>query len=841
MPYRIFGTALFEVYSRSRLSIVFGYRRFASPPPASMLRYSAPLIAKSLLWIGLGCLPAVGPNSVSAKESGAELEFNRDVLPILRAHCFECHGQETQEGGLQLDGLSQNVTGDQAVAEVWHEVLNAVSAGKMPPDESSVMTVGETRMLTDWVSAKVNEAIDAQRRTDGRVVLRKLNRQQYQNTLRDLLGVDMDYVRDLPPDAVSLDGFTNDGRSLRMSAFQLECYLDTARKVMERVLEFGEAPQVFKHEFAESRNDKWISKAVKSNRLGRQQEFLAKMKDYPDSGEFLVRVKLSAELLPNIGFPLLEVSVGYCPDTQILVKEFELVEVSQSEEQIFEFRGRLEDFPLPVRGQGKYPGLVVRVRNVYDDGSKLPQEQKDEKKQKFYPDEQNLPKLLIQSVSFEGPIFDQWPPATHREILFESLLQDDNEAAYVKEVLTRFMTRAFRRPVELDELQRFIEHYDSIRPDFPSQSEALQETLALVLIQPEFLYLMEPASDERRSINGWEMASRLSYFLWSTMPDEKLLKLAASGELLEDGILAAEVDRMLSDSRASRFVEQFTNQWLQLERLESVAVDPKRYPKVDEQLKQALRLETQTFFSTILADNLSALQFLDSDFVMLNERLARHYGVPNVVGNGMRPVKHLPEHHRGGLLGQGSILLGNSTGSDSHPIRRAVWIRDRLLNDPPAPPPPDVPSLEEADPKFRERSIREQLEIHRKKAACANCHQNLDPWGIALENYDAVGLWREGSEPAQDGQEIPAQAVNRLPGGIELTSVESLKRHLLEQRTDDFSRSLVVHMLTYALGRPVQLTDRDTVSDLTSAFKADNYQLRDLITHLVLSAPFKTK
>ena len=325
------------------------------------------------------------------------------------------------------------------------------------------------------------------------------------------------------------------------------------------------------------------------------------------------------------------------------------------------------------------------------------------------------------------------------------------------------------------------------------------------------------------------------------MPDEKLFKLAASGELLEEGILAAEVDRMLSDSRASRFVEQFTNQWLQLERLESVAVDPKRYPKVDKQLKQALRLETQTFFSTILADNLSALQFLDSDFVMLNERLARHYGVPNVVGNGMRPVKHLPEHHRGGLLGQGSILLGNSTGSDSHPIRRAVWIRDRLLNDPPAPPPPDVPSLEEADPKFRERSIREQLEIHRKKAACANCHQNLDPWGIALENYDAVGLWREGSEPAQDGQEIPAQAVNRLPGGIELTSVESLKRHLLEQRTDDFSRSLVVHMLTYALGRPVQLTDRDTVSDLTSAFKADNYQLRDLITHLVLSAPFKTK
>jgi len=225
---------------------------------------------------------------------------------------------------------------------------------------------------------------------------------------------------------------------------------------------------------------------------------------------------------------------------------------------------------------------------------------------------------------------------------------------------------------------------------------------------------------------------------------------------------------------------------------------------------------------------------------MLNERLARHYGVEHVLGTSMRRVEHTPEHHRGGLLGQASILLGNSTGSDSHPIRRAVWIRDRLLHDPPAPPPPDVPSLEEADPKFRGRPRREQLAIHREKAACASCHQNLDPWGLALENYDAAGLWREIPGTDSNGKE-GVQRGNRLPGGIELTDVQSLKHHLLERRRDDFARSLVIHLLTYGLGRPIQFTDRDAVLDLTAAFKTDHYQLRDLIAQLVLSSPFKTK
>ena len=228
---------------------------------------------------------------------------------------------------------------------------------------------------------------------------------------------------------------------------------------------------------------------------------------------------------------------------------------------------------------------------------------------------------------------------------------------------------------------------------------------------------------------------------------------------------------------------------------------------------------------------------------MLNERLARHYEIPGVTGASMRPVETLPEYHRGGLLTQGSILLANSTGSDSHPIRRAVWVRDRLLNDPPLPPPPDVPTLDDGDPKFRERSIREQLEIHRKKTACNNCHQSLDPWGLALENYDAAGLYRVAPKTDQSGEKEKTHpsTANRLPNGIELVDAEVLKRHLLTQRAEDFSRSLVIHLLTYSLGRPIQLTDRDAVLALTSASKADDYRFRNLITQVVLSPPFRTK
>jgi hypothetical protein len=319
--------------------------------------------------------------------------------------------------------------------------------------------------------------------------------------------------------------------------------------------------------------------------------------------------------------------------------------------------------------------------------------------------------------------------------------------------------------------------------------------------------------------------------------------LAEKHKLRDPKTLAKEVDRMLQDPRSRRFVDQFTEQWLHLNVLDSVAIDKKYYPGFDENLKQEMRSETQRFFGELLRANQSALKLLDSDFAMMNEPLAKHYGIEGIFGLEFRRVALKPEQHRGGLLGQASILLSNSTGADSHAVRRAVWIRDRLLNDPPAPPPADVPTLDEADPEFHKLSIREQLEIHRKNEACASCHRNIDPWGIALENFDAVGLWREEvrRKVGKNFKTQPVNAQDSLPNGKELSGVDQLKQHLSNEHKLDFAKSLVSRLLTYSLGRRLELSDHQAVDEITNKWQSQGFRLRDLVQNVVASEPFQVK
>ena len=772
------------------------------------------------------------------------VDFAADVLPILKANCDRCHGADLQEGGIRLDTLSTDLLTDRAATEYWHEVLNVLDAGEMPPSDEPALTVKDHELLTTWLSAAIKGSLDARRKTDGRGVIRRLNRIEYQNTASDLLGLEMDYARDLPPDAISSDGFQNDGRSLQMSPLQLEYYLSTARRALDRVIVAGEKPAAFDHTFTESKIDTWLGDAVRSNRLGRQQEFLAKIvNEYPDDGDFLVRIRLSAELKPDVGYPLLEVSVGYQPDTEILLDRLTLLEIKTSESQILEFRGRLENFPLPVRGQGKFPGLVLRLRNLYDDKSQKPAQQKDENGNGFYPDEPHLPKLVIESLEFHGNAYDQWPPDRHQQILHDTGESDRKGAEYVRDVLTRFMTRAFRRDVEENEVARLFEFYQSIRPEFPSFEESIRETLAMVLIQPDFLFRIEPAGDEKRAVSDVELASRLSYFLWSTMPDQRLMELASAGKLREADTLASEVDRMLIDKRSDSFVRQFTDQWLSLNLIENIAVNRDRYPDFEDSIKQHMCDETRELFAELIDKNLSALNLLSSDFTMLNEPLAKHYGIEGVHGQEFQKISLPSDQHRGGLLSHASILLINSTGADSHPVRRAVWIRDRLLNDPPAPPPPNIPSLEDADTKFHELSVREQLEIHRTKESCNRCHKNIDPWGIALENFDAVGKWRtETQRTVGDKTETFAvNATETLPDGHEVVGVDGLKDYLVTDRKRAFADSLVSRLLTYAMGRSLELGDQEAVATISNHVESEDFRMKDLIKKVISSETFQTK
>lgn len=784
------------------------------------------------------CVFLLASSRVEAVKPNNNRRFKSTVLPILEAKCFGCHGADVQEADIRLDNLSTDFLADRAAATAWHEAMHVLNKGEMPPEDGEPLTAKERNVLVGWIRGEIDRVKAELKSTGGQVVLRRLNRSEYQNTMQDLLGLEMDYARDLPPEGASPDGFKNNGQSLQMTAIQLEYYLDAARRGLDRIIETQDAPEVFEHTFEKSNvGDKWFNYEV-SNYLGRWQGFYGKMVDtYPEEGDYLVTVTARADIPEGRGAPIMEVSVGYRPDTEQIWKVTEKIEITESESKTYEFTGRVENHPLPVRGQGKFPGLVVRVLNQYDDGAAKPKEvelERDGKKKKGIPAEEGYPIIHIESVTFKGPVYEQWPPHRHRAILFESDLRETNEQAYVGEVMKRFLKRAYRRPATQAEIDRFVNFYVVIRPDFPSFEAAMKETLAMALISPPFLYLLEPTQDKKRDLTDWELASRLSYFLWSTMPDQELMHLADQGQLSKPAVLNGQILRMLQDERGWRFFQQFTDQWLKLENTAQIAIDTGTYKGFDTTLKQEMLQETRYFLRHLVLNDLSAMNMLNADFTMLNEPLAKHYGVEGVTGQAFRQVA-LTDETRGGLLGQSSVLMLGSTGKDSHPIRRAVWLRDRLLNDPPAPPPPDVPDLDETNPDFAKLTIREQLEVHRDKESCASCHRGIDPWGIALENFDAIGKFR------LQANDKPVIASDTLPDGTELAGVVSLKKYLVEHRSEDFARALVSRLTVYALGRNLELSDEDLIDDLSSSFADNDYRILHLIEQLVASDAFQVK
>ncbi len=767
------------------------------------------------------------------------------VLELLRSNCVTCHGASDPKAGLRLDRLQVDLQKHPDATREWQLVLSAIRDNEMPPSDKKPLAADDRVFLVKWIEGELQHFVESSS-ADRPALRRKLTRIEYQNTMRDLLQFDMDFALDLPADPISSDGFANDSRLLELTPVHLEAYLQCARNALQRVIVSHPRPEEFHHHFDRSNVSSWHGEAHITSELGRQQQFLAKIeKDYPEQGEFLVRVAVEAKLQPNRGFPLLEVSVGYQPDTEVLFREFPVVEVNAPGDHVHEFKGRIEDFPLPVRGQGKFPGLVVRVRNVYDDGSKLPKGGKGQDKRFTYPAEPHLPLLHVKSVEFHGPIFDTWPPAHHANIVTKNASGQEIRRSDVRGILSRFARRAFRRPVSEKEVDSLLKFHDRIKAGFPRIEDAIRETLAFVLIQPDFLFFpgaQRPQSVQKQpgSTGDWELASKLSYFLWSSMPDERLFDLADAGLLKQPKTLRSEVERMLSSPKSSAFLEQFPDRWLSLDLIDNVEISREFHPHFNARLKTDMIGESRAFFSEMVRANRSIQDFLLADFTMLNEPLARHYGVSGVFGMKFRHVRIPADQHRGGLLGQAGFLLAGSTGADSHPVRRAVWIRDRLLGDPPPPPPANVPSLDSIDPKFHQLPMREKLRAHRQDSSCASCHRDLDPWGIALENYDAVGLWRTEVRTKQGDKLVtsPVVAKDSFSNGSELDGPDKLKELLACEYGDQFARSLMRRLLTYALGRSLDLRDQKAVKELDKKFAADGYRMRDMIQLVVSSELF---
>lgn len=556
---------------------------------------------------------------------------------------------------------------------------------------------------------------------------------------------------------------------------------------------------------------------------GHNQEITVELgNQVPDEGSLRVRIRASRSATEENRVPSLQLEFGFQASNEgraeVRVSEQDtLISATADAPAIYEWNIPLSEiYPRNAfRDTAKMGGLPSPSEFIRFVNSSVPQG--------------NHGDIQIDYVQVQAPVYETWPPASHRQIFFESPNQAD-EATYAREILSAFMSKAWRRDITEKQLNQKLQLFSVMRKQCDSFEDAMVEVLATVLSAPQFLYVVREESPDTAELSDYELATRLSVFLWSSVPDEQLLQLAASGQLRNSAVLAEQVQRMLDDSRSNRFAKHFVHQWLDMQLLDFLAFQK----GTDPLLKEAMLAQPVAFFSHILRRNESVLNFIHADDTVTNERLARHCGIPDVRGNHFRPVALPVGHQRGGLLTLPGLLAMNSNGTDSHPLKRGVWLLESVLNDPPPPPPPAVPEIDLADPEIAKLTLKQRIEDHRNHAACFSCHAKIDPWGIAFENYDALGRWRTQI----DGQ--PVDATSLLFNQQKLDGMEGLKRFLLENRQDQIVRAIVYKLATYALGRPLTFSDYSEIDNVTAAVRQQSDGLATAIHQLIASDLFQS-
>ena len=494
------------------------------------------------------------------------------------------------------------------------------------------------------------------------------------------------------------------------------------------------------------------------------------------------------------------------------------VDVLDGQRSIYEFSGHFQNLPVPKKGANLSGDLsntmLVGIWNDYlVDDSKTAG-----------------PPVLIHSMELEAPYYAQWPPKSYTDIFFESP-NKSNESLYAKDVIKRFMERAFRRGVSEQEVRLYYDFWKANRNEFENFHDSVKEVFVGILCSPNFLYIVQP-QQERALMNTAEslLASQLSYFLWNQPPDAQLTELANNGTLSQS--LDSEIDRMIDDPKILNMIEAFAHEWLRVDRLEQIDTDTNTYPGFTRFTKRSMANETYHFIRQVLLEDLSIMHLIDSDFTMLNKNLADFYGIKDVEGSDFQKVQLPADSLRGGLLTQGAFLTGHSDGIQSHPIKRAVWLKEKILGEKPPPAPPNVPELDPDTPGFEELSLKEQLELHRNKAACVDCHLKIDPYGVVFENFDASGNFIERiNNKAVD-------AKTKLPDGTEVDGVEGIKQYILKSRPDSFTKALVEHMFAYALGRNITFADEAEIEAIVASVRAEDYHFRSLVKQIVKSESF---
>ncbi len=747
-------------------------------------------------------------NQVNVARAATPEPFNKQVKPFLEKYCLDCHGEDIQEGGVRFDqfGASPDIIADY---KLWEKIHQQISVGSMPPQDEQAPSPQERKQIAAWLDKEVNHFDCNAVNHPGRVTVHRLNRVEYDNTIRDLLGVNLNLSENFPSDDVGY-GFDNIGDVLNVSPLLMERYLEAAETISETAITLPEELK-FKKE--------WRGRDFRlSGTTSPHKGIVSFVSNGAATSQFDVKVKGAYQFEVTVSATQAGKGNAKC---RLLLdnKELSYPEIpGHRKKKKIEFQRKLSP--------GKH-----QLRIVFDNDFYAPKE-KDPKKR-----DRNL---FLHSVVISGPdvlSIEQFP-ATHRKIVTAVPGKGVSAVQAAQKVLSPLLMRAFRRPVKKQEQDRILDIFQLAYQREKHYERSLQIALQAILVSPQFLFRIERDSKlnqnpQGENLDDYELASRLSYFLWSSMPDDELFELAQRGVLRRDDILTQQVSRMLADPKGEALTENFVGQWLGLRKLSDATPDKELFPAFNSEIARAMQQETISLFSYVLKNEMSLMELLIADYTFLNHDLAKFYGIKGVEGKKFRKVD-ISKTKRRGLIAHAGILTLTSYPNRTSPVKRGEWVLENILAQAPPPPPAGVPPLDETQKDNPNLSLREQLILHQSDPICSSCHVLMDGIGFGLQNFDAVGRWRD-----TDGKH-KIDARGDLPDGSSFAGPVELIQ-ILEKRPDDFTRCIAEKMLTYALGRGLEWYDRCTIDEIVAAVRQDDYRLSRVITEIVLSDPFRKR
>ena len=823
-----------------------------------------------------------------------------NVVPFVEQYCLDCHNSEKEKGYRSFEAFLHDPE-DPDELFTLEEIVDLLNLGDMPPDEDDVLQPSseERRKAVDSITEYLLAVEES--RAPSETILRRLTRFEYNNTMRDLLGVNpniADATTQFPIDQEK-HGFTNMGEAQVLSEHQLALYLKAARTYLDQALVFGKE---------RSEKKTWIFKPedfTKQTRGNAQVKYIV----LDESGNFFdiahgepadrrtnppldfvktgvpadgtYKISVTAEAVGRINpydpdvlqldlTDSMKLAIWHATEKRFLDKGnlsgrklegvFDLLD---NQPATFEVTSWMSAGSIPfinyINGPGAAKGILNRVINAYhpyakipgnadidrmkEQGIPLPESQINPETRLYISQFYVGPRVRVYEMKLEGPMEREWPPSGHRNIVGRVT---DPKKVNIPRMMTAFAEKAFRQPVKRSEVQHYIDYaLGRIAAGFEHE-EAIKLGLSAILTSPRFLFLDEGNSENGTTLDSYELASRLSYTLWSSMPDAELLKLASNKKLTQDKILVQQVKRLLNDPRSNAFIEQFPRAWLRLDKIGTMPPSNAQYPNYyKKRMEVAMKTETQLFFEYVLRENRPITDFINGSYSFVNDALAEHYGLEGEFGETFRKTSLPTSARRKGLLGHASVLTASANGVETSPVVRGVWVLENILGTPPSPPPPDVPPIE---PDTRGvTTIREQLEKHREIESCRDCHARIDPWGFGLEHYDPIGGFREHYTIFSGSGKISKQEQGRkVDGSSELPSGDYLSNELdligaLAERREQFAKNLTTKLLTYSTGRELTFKDKVEVDEIVAHVSESGYGMEDLLIEVLSSSIFRSR